>query len=205
MRKIEKDLEKHILLIKNEEFRNNVRAILKLCPNYISEIASSSTGKYHPADEIASDGMLYHIERCVVLAPEIAIMNLHYSDQRDILIAGSILHDLFKNGIPKVVDDKEVYDRFTNKDHEMLIFDLITGYAEAIKDESEEQYKRVMTLGYICGHHSGQWVPVSVAILERTLKYNFKEEDKRLAESMHIIDYVVSIRSFWEAMQDKRK
>ena len=95
--------------IVNKEFRKYVVAILDICPNYIIRCPSSSTGKYHPTDETGENahmGMIRHIKRVAVFVDEIARMEKHSSIERDILMAGAVLHDVYKQGPASGVIDK---------------------------------------------------------------------------------------------------
>jgi hypothetical protein len=177
-----------------------VEAIALKAPDYITEIPSSSTGKYHPKDEISKDGMKLHVGRCAIMADEIARMAFEDGDEdfnycRDILLAASVLHDSFKNG--KVVNGK-YESKYTVKQHPIHIFNLIVEHISP-PDLEFDEVKKLWDLAHVCLFHEGRWtIEGSKQAASNDLINN---KTTKLCRLMHIVDYVVSRRSLADSMQ----
>jgi len=188
-------------LIKDKEFKHHVINIIEGLPDYILEIPSSSTGKYHPSDEINKDGMQRHAKRCALLSKDMVLIDNFYSPYLDILIAGSIVHDMLKNGYLK---SDSSYEKYTQDNHPIFIFDYIMKYLTESNTnfESASTETSLILLSVICLFHMGQWTP-------KEAKERFKQcfnrncltyEEGKLSEMMHLIDYVVSRRNLFDIM-----
>lgn len=97
-----------INLIVDEPIKSFVRSILVRGGSFW-EIPSSFSGKYHPNDEHGIGGNALHTKRVVRIA---ACMSESYSltqEEKDIVIAACLLHDLCK-GIPDSKSDGCKYD-----------------------------------------------------------------------------------------------
>lgn len=196
-------------MIKDSQFKSHVFKILKLCPNYVMSIPSSSTGKYHPSDEVGhSRGMIYHIKRVAVFADEVACMEQHTNIERDIMIAGAILHDVFKNGLSNGKISKEgvngTASKWTKKEHPIYIYELIHNYIQSIDNNDSgivDGVSNLISLANVCLFHEGQWtIQASKDIYKSG---SMTVEDKKLCNSMHMADYFASRRSVYDIMQDR--
>jgi len=97
-----------INLIEDESIQSFVRSILLKCDIFWN-IPSSFSGKYHPPDEHDPGGNVLHTKRVVRIAD---IMCDSYSispEERDIIIAACLLHDITK-GIPSEKEGMFHYD-----------------------------------------------------------------------------------------------
>jgi hypothetical protein len=193
-------------LIKDIGFRDDVINILNNAPDYITTIPSASTGKHHPRDEINPMGMIYHVKRCAIMAQQISNIRRHTQDETDILVASCILHDLIKNGNPK--------GEWTVKNHEILAYQEIHKYYEdyvlACADDPDysltEVWKNKLFLTSVCVLlHSGQWTPTNALAEYKNICTNirFDDSDKKLFESFHMTDYIVSRRAVADMFQEK--
>jgi len=172
-----------------------VRDLVYSVPDYILSIPSSSTGKYHPKDEINRNGMKYHIYRCLAFTQETVRMLFLSDEDRDILIAGCILHDAFKNGVTnggKTLDN-----------HPVLIYNHIKESSK-ISNPLCLKYitRKIEKLALVCLLHSGQWTPEEAY---KTLREDGIKFDKyeTLTKTMHMIDYLASRRSIYEIMKPR--
>lgn len=192
--------------IKSTEFRHLVKQIILKAPDYIVCIPSSSTGKYHPQDEIDSDGMIKHVNRCAAIVPDIIRMKMESDEPefeyiQDILLASCVLHDIFKNGeeSSKKNDDgiKLGKAKFTQKNHPALVYNLICQFED--EEKREEMKKYLQTLAYACLFHEGRWTTEAARFLAEK-KWN-TTTNVNVARLMHLVDYVASRRTFADCFQ----
>jgi len=182
-----KDIEK----IQNKDLSQVVNRILDKCPDYIATIASSSTGKYHPPDEICEQGMIIHIKRCLGLVDQVCRMFNFEQRERDILIASCILHDVLKNGDPP--------ENHTVDNHAKLMYDKIGSIYNSLPiPENEILDGLIFDLRFCVLLHGGRW-----STPEETKEYtewaNFT--NKKLIKAMHLIDFFASRREIYDFMQ----
>jgi hypothetical protein len=95
-------------LISDDSIKSFVRSVL-VRAGIFWKIPSSFSGKYHPSDEHNEGGNVLHTKRVVRIAN---IMSESYSlsfEERDVVLAACLLHDLCK-GIVSSDDDSFHYD-----------------------------------------------------------------------------------------------
>lgn len=107
--KLEK-LIKEINLISSTNIKSFVRSILLKSKDFWT-IPSSFSGKYHPVDEHGVGGNVLHTQRVVRIAKIMCDSYVLDREERDLIYAASILHDVTKG---KLKDGSEecVYDPF---------------------------------------------------------------------------------------------
>lgn len=132
-------------------YDKKVREFTRLCiayaPDYIFvDCPSSSSGKYHPIDELAPDGTIIHVKKVFTMAYEI-VKGLACEDRRDIVLAATLVHDLRKKGPG---------DGFahTVKDHPNHAANLVDEVQEATQLLTEEQHTMLRNC---VGYHYGPW------------------------------------------------
>jgi len=145
---------------------------------------ASSSGKYHPPDEIGPMGMVIHVKRCVAVAPDIARMYGLDQFGQDILIAASIVHDLYKQGR----DGKAGH---TVKDHMIIIHEIINMTFNDLGLDPTARFRS--QLANACLFHEGVWTPPEAHQLE--------DGPTIYATAMHTIDMMVTRRSIYDVMQ----
>lgn len=203
---MKKIFKKELNIIQNESFRKHVEKVIDLCPNYILHIPSSSTGKYHPQDEINKNGMILHIQRCICIAGELARMEQHTTPEKDVLIAGCLLHDVYKNGLSHAISNEGVSltkTKYTAKTHPIHIFEKILEYLKELStNEITIPTKEMMqNLAVICLFHEGQWtIDASKTLFEKS-KLTMSRTLRKLCQTMHCVDYVASRRIIADVFQ----
>lgn len=80
--------------------RNLVQKAIGDAPRDFFTAPSSSSGKFHPADEINHGGLVLHTARVARMAELLADYYRVTPELRDALIAGAIVHDMQKGGMP---------------------------------------------------------------------------------------------------------
>ena len=131
-------------------YDENIREFTKLClvagPNYFfSDCPSSSSGKYHPIDELGADGIIIHTKRVFTTAYELC-RGLGCEDRRDEISSACIIHDLRKMGLTR--------SGHTVKNHPGLAADLVEEVQTATQMLSDESYNIIRNC---VGYHYGPW------------------------------------------------
>jgi len=135
-------------LISKKDVRDFVKECLKVAPDYVFEdCPSSSSGKYHPIDELSADGTLVHTKRVFAVAYELS-RALDCEHQRDEICAAAIIHDLVKQG--------EIPTGHTLKNHPELGAKLVANlYNNGFKDKLNKDSANLIYWG--CFYHYGPW------------------------------------------------
>lgn len=141
--------DEEIKYIKNNKYRECLKILINLLPDYFFEVPASSTGKYHPAFALGEGGLIRHTKVAVRIGFELlnndSIGNIFTSNEKDLMIISLLIHDGLKSGIPK-----EKYTRF---DHPLLIAKYVVENKEKIGLNDEET-------NFICTcveAHMGPW------------------------------------------------
>lgn len=134
-------LEHATNLIADPAIKALVKTCLKTIPKEFYSEPSSSTGKFHPADEINKGGLVLHTCRVVAMAQHLADFYEISQKERDILTAGLILHDSCKGGEPW-----EVYA----KDHG----EVAAAHIAKTKGGNNEVGKEIQRVAF---RHMAQW------------------------------------------------
>jgi len=145
--------EDELNLISNPKIREFTEECIKRSPDYVFEdCPSSSTGKYHPIDELSSDGTIIHTKRVFALAYELS-RGLDCEHSRDEICAAALLHDMAKRGLKS--------SEHTVKDHPQIMAKLV---AEIYKEKFRDKFSRESALKIYYGifYHYGPWTHSSV-------------------------------------------
>ena len=132
-------------------YDHKIREFARLCliyaPDYIFvDCPSSSSGKYHPVDELAPDGTLVHIKKVFTMAYEI-VKGLACEHLRDIVLTAALVHDLRKKGPGEG-------SSHTVKDHPNHAANLVDEVQEATQLLTKDQHR---VLRNCVGYHYGPW------------------------------------------------
>lgn len=93
-------LYSHLPKIQDAEIREFAREVLDNVPEGFWKTPCSGTGKYHPLENQGEAGLIRHLIKCIYVAEDLCrYFNLSQED-KDIVLAGTILHDIKKNGEP---------------------------------------------------------------------------------------------------------
>ena len=152
-------------LIFDETIRFFTEICLMMAPDYFFFIPSSSSGKYHPIDELGQDGCILHTKRVVTVAYDLC-RGLGCEKNRDAIISACIIHDLVKQG-------KEESGH-TVKYHPDLAAKLVEKVQKDIRVLAEKDFNIIRnSVGYHYGPWSvGRWVkPLHEFTLEELCVY----------------------------------
>lgn len=131
-------------------FDRNIREFTRLCvisaPDYFfTDCPASSSGKYHPLDELGWDGTILHTKKVFTVAYELC-RGLGCEDSRDEILSACIIHDLRKQGLKR--------SGHTTKNHPDLGAKLVEEVYDATKIIEEDSYE---TIRDAVGYHYGLW------------------------------------------------
>jgi len=172
--------------------KEHVIELLNTSPQYITEIPSSTTGKYHPNDELGADGMIKHITKIIAFVYEIVRIEDYKKEELDLLLSAALLHDAFKCGKTK--------GKYTVKNHAELIYNHIKKYIKNT-DLIQQDVDKLEMLALICVKHAGRWSTDREKSI--IVKANPSQHVLNICKSFHYADCLASKRSIYEVMQGK--
>ncbi len=140
---------KEISYVKSDKYKDILKKIINILPDYFFEVPASSTGKYHPAFTLGDGGLVRHTKVAVRIGYEMlyndSIGNIFTEREKDLILISLLIHDGLKSGIEK--------ERYTRFDHPLLI-------SKFIRDNNEKIGFDVDDLNFVClcvESHMGQW------------------------------------------------
>ena len=132
--------------IKNEIYREDIKFLINLLPDYFFQIPASSTGKYHPKFASTKNGLLKHTKAAVRIAHDLFDTVNNFTDNdKDLIIMALIMHDGLKKG--------EVEEEYTRFDHPLLVSKLIMENAKNLKMSTDD----VRKMCQLIESHMGKW------------------------------------------------
>ena len=168
-------LQKEIDMIKDFEIKTFTTMCLNRAPSYFWEVASSSTGKYHPAQSNGSGGLVRHTRAVVYFANKLCEVYGVEHEIRDCIISACILHDIVKYGEPKLPHTTKTHD-----------FDGARFVEIIAKEQSLSESK---TFDIIEGieWHMGRWTKRKDGLTK-----SFPTEFSMVSEIVHLADVISS-------------
>ncbi|HHX67610.1 MAG TPA: HD domain-containing protein [Gallicola sp.] len=168
--------------IQNEHIKNIVVKTLEVVPEYFWRIVASSTSKYHPQYALGEGGLVRHTKAAVAIALclfENSTVQNFTQEEKDLIVAALILHDVCKNGIPG--------GKWTVTEHPLLVKEL---FKKIEWNEEEKQF--IQIINNLIETHMGQWVEDF-----KTKKKVLEKPKSKLQKFCHMADYLAS-RKFLE-------
>jgi len=162
-------------LIFNETIREFTRLCICAAPDYFfTDCPASSTGKFHPIDELGADGTILHTKKVFTVAYQLC-RGLACESSRDEILASCLIHDLRKQGMNKT--------GHTAKNHPSLAANLVKEVQDATQMLTDKSYQIIYNC---CGYHYGPW----------SSKEWLKDLDEYSREelSVYLSDYIASKR-----------
>lgn len=143
-------LKREINYIKNDRYKENLKILINLLPDYFFEVAASSTGKYHPEFSLGEGGLLRHTKLVARIGFELykdeSITNVFNDSEKDLMMIGMILHDGLKHGLEK---------------SEYVIFEHPIVMANFIRENSNLltlNEKEIEFVASVIETHMGPWI-----------------------------------------------
>lgn len=158
---------------------NRVREFTKLCiasaPDYFfTDCPASSTGKYHPLNEISWDGTIIHTKKVFNVAYALT-RGLDIESNRDAICSACIIHDLVKKGWKG--------GQWVQKNHPQLAAELVENIQKDTQLLTEQEFTIIRDSVF---HHYGPWTTKAHA--KPMTEYSLEEL------CLYIADYVASKR-----------
>lgn len=175
----------------NEDLKELCIAILNDFPEYIWEVPGSSSGKYHPAQDLGEGGLMRH-QICVARICNYILQLEQYqnridSRQRDCMRIAAIAHDGRKSGLEN--------GGHTVHEHPILAGDAVWELREQFT-ELEDELDTIRNLIY---SHSGQWTTSKRSELE------LPKPVTEIQELVHLSDYIASRKDIEMLFDDWKK
>lgn len=140
---------KEYMYIKNVKYRENLKKLVALLPDYFFEVAASSTGKYHPGFSLGEGGLVRHTKAAVRIAYELynteSVTGKFTDDEKDLMLVGLLLHDGLKHGKGK--------SEYTVFEHPIVVCDFI----RENKDKLTLSASEIDFITNVIETHMGPW------------------------------------------------
>lgn len=135
-------------LIANKKIKDFTIACINAAPDYVFEdCPSSSSGKFHPVDELCADGTIIHTKRVFTVAYELS-RGFDCELHRDEICAAALLHDMAKQGL--------VSKGHTVKDHPQIMAKLVADvYNDGFKSILDKNSANIIYWSIF--YHYGPW------------------------------------------------
>jgi hypothetical protein len=171
-------------LIFDDKIREFTEICLMMAPTYFFvDCPASSSGKYHPIDELCAVGTILHTKKVVTVAYDLS-RGLGCEVNRDAIISACVIHDLRKQGVNRT--------GHTVKYHPDLGAKLVEEVHRDTKILSEKDYN-IIRNGV--GYHYGPW----------SIKPWNKPLDKYAPEELcvYLSDYIASKKTLTVKQEDR--
>nr|WP_024835505.1 HD domain-containing protein [Clostridium sp. 12(A)] len=170
--------EKELGYIATEEVRKLVEVGLENLPDYFFSMAASTTGKYHPSYALGEGGLVRHTKAAALIANYICQLeqtqNEFTQEERDCMIAGTILHDGHKEG--------NGGSKFTVHEHPQICAEWIL--TNTIFDSFSMDYRYM--IADVVASHMGQWNE------NKRSKVVLQKPTTPMQKIVHLCDYLAS-------------
>lgn len=141
-----KVFEKELELILDPSIKEFVRLCIIAAPDYVLyDCPSSSSGKWHPVNELGGNGNVVHIKKMVTMLYEVCIA-FDCGESRDEILAAGLIHDLRKQGLEK--------SGHTVSHHPELAAQLVEEVQRDTQLLTDESYRMIRSC---VGYHYGVW------------------------------------------------
>lgn len=162
-----------------------IRMMVDRCaiPDYFYQVPSSSSGKYHPEDELEPGGLVLHTIKCVRVAETMARMYQLTKDELELAKTALLLHDTCKNGLTHDSGHTEFAHPLFAAENLLI---------EMSKEKHNKYFNRdVRKVAKLIRPHMGQWntnehEPDIILPLPKT----------KLEKFVHECDYIASRKEF---------
>ena len=169
---------KEYTYIKNNKYRENLKKLVDMLPDYFFEVAASSTGKYHPEFTLGDGGLVRHSKAVVRIGVELlnnnSIFTTFKPKEKDLMLCALLVHDGLKHGLE--------YSKYTVFDHPIQM-------SKFLKDNKDKFTWTDNEINFMCNvieTHMGEWT--------KDYKGNevLKKPTDKYQKFVHMCDYLAS-------------
>lgn len=165
----------------SEELREFISYCLDNVSNYFYHVPASSSGKYHPSQDLEEGGLIRHTKAVVrvgldLLRSEVFVDDCDYF--RDVIISACLLHDTFKNGVEDI--------GHTMSNHPTLASDFISKVYEDT-DIIKDRYNIIGGIEECIESHMGKWNTD-----KETGEEILPKPESEIEKLVHLADYIAS-------------
>lgn len=160
--------------IKNETIKQLAIETLKDAPPYFSEVASSSTGKYHPSQSLGKSGLLRHCRSAFYFANKLTDVFCLEPIERDAALCAILLHDICKYGFPG--------GKHTVSDHDRIGAMFVKNVADRKEIKPPLFNEIILSIAY----HYGRWTKRD----DPSMIKKFPEDYTKIMQVVHIADVI---------------
>lgn len=172
--------------IPNKQVRDFITYCLDNAPKYFYHIPASSSGKYHPLQDLGEGGLVRHTRAVFQVGMDLLRCEQFVEDNdinRTIVGSASLLHDIIKNGIEggeyTVSEHPILACRFTTS---MLIEYIIT----TAVNKRDDLIEIVLIIEHCVRSHMGKWNT------DREKNEILPVPKTDLEKLVHLADYIAS-------------
>lgn len=189
--KILAPLLEEINLISNQQIKLFIRSVLLKAKTFW-EIPSSFSGKYHPADEHGPGGNALHTKRVVKISVILSDSYVLTVEERDIIYAACLIHDITKGRFSDSAEKDLVYDPM----HPYTVGEFVKKCQENDKKYGSDissstlflEEETVQSILRLVRCHLGPWSPVPETIPISYLEMIVHIADNIASKLHNIID-----------------
>ncbi len=171
----EEAFKEELAVIVNKNIKEFTKLCLASAPDYFfTDCPASSTGKYHPLNELSWDGTIIHTKKVFNIAYTLS-RGLGIEENRDAILSACIIHDLLKKG--------KKGSLWVQKNHPQLAAELVDTIQKDTQLLTDEEHEIIRGSVF---YHYGPWT--TKAVSKPMNEYTLEEL------CVYISDYVGSKR-----------
>lgn len=144
-----KTFEVEIGYIKNPRYKESIKTLIELLPDYFFSVPAASTGKYHPGYAQNDGGLVRHTKAAVKIAHSLldnpVTGSKFTSDEKELMMMALIMHDGLKSGLEK--------EKYTKVEHPLLV----SNYIKENKDKLTLTENEILAMTNMIESHMGAW------------------------------------------------
>lgn len=167
-------LRNELNLIQDKDTRELIEKCLENAPEYFYHVSASSSGKYHPSQDLGEGGLIRHTKAVVQVAMDLIRSEVfsHSDTYKDEIISACILHDLIKNGFED--------SGHTVSEHPLLVSNLI------FKLDNINSKVETGIIGQLIQSHMGKWNT------DKEGNEILSRPETDIEKLVHLADYIAS-------------
>lgn len=165
--------------IKNADDRRFAFTLLNSVPNYFFSVPASSSGKYHPKDDLGEGGLVRHSIRVARMLGHLLEPYGYFDfdeEQKDLLKIAALFHDCMKSGT------QEEYER--DKHTKFLHPLYAANHIMTVAVTNSYSYEKAILIYNAVISHMGQWHTSNAGALPVPVT-----PDQKV---LHLADYLAS-------------